>query len=396
MQQARGAGEAGDDYEVTCRSYANQVFLLKYLGRTQAAMDIASEGLRALQRRALHLGVGASFVNNAIAVLFDGGRIAESAAILQDLTNSVVLQGRATYVWLLRANIALVQDDVEVARDCIERAENLRSVDDPWVICTYTQVKAESLAACGRRQEALELIEDGLQRLEGEGAGIVTQLCRVGLRVVADDPRPTGRRTGDRDVSERARKLASRLPAEAGSSMDGTLQIERRTAEAELGRALSRDEPEVWEELTTAWAAAGRPLDQSYCAFRHAVSLAECRRARPAAVAAGEARRLAASIGYLQLLGMIDELVRQARLELVEGGPKQVPATRQHPMGLSGRELEVLELLTTDGLSNREIATRLFISERTAAVHVSAVLRKLGVSNRLQAVAVAKGILGKR
>src|SRR6185437_11900390 len=54
------------------------------------------------------------------------------------------------------------------------------------------------------------------------------------------------------------------------------------------------------------------------------------------------------------------------------------------PAGLAAREQEVLALLT-EGLPDREISARLFISERTVYHHVSAVLSKIGVSSRTAA-----------
>jgi len=63
-------------------------------------------------------------------------------------------------------------------------------------------------------------------------------------------------------------------------------------------------------------------------------------------------------------------------------------ATRRHPMGLTAREDEVLALLA-EGLSNGEIADRLFVSPRTVEHHVAAVMRKLNAPSREEAVAVA-------
>ena len=59
------------------------------------------------------------------------------------------------------------------------------------------------------------------------------------------------------------------------------------------------------------------------------------------------------------------------------------------PYRLTDRELLVLQLLVA-GRSNGEIGAELFISRKTASVHVSNILRKLGVSNRAQAAALAE------
>jgi DNA-binding NarL/FixJ family response regulator len=67
-----------------------------------------------------------------------------------------------------------------------------------------------------------------------------------------------------------------------------------------------------------------------------------------------------------------------------------VPNTeRIEAIGLTPRELEVLQLIA-DGLSTKEMAERLFVSENTVKTHSSRVLEKLGASRRTQAVQLAK------
>ncbi len=81
---------------------------------------------------------------------------------------------------------------------------------------------------------------------------------------------------------------------------------------------------------------------------------------------------------------MVRSRLREAGITAVPRGPH--PSTRRHPAGLTPRQSEVLDHLE-HGLSNRQIADRLFISRKTVEHHVSAILAKLGVATRDEAVA---------
>lgn len=101
---------------------------------------------------------------------------------------------------------------------------------------------------------------------------------------------------------------------------------------------------------------------------------------------------LTASFSTLAGLGA-DGVMRGLQRELQRRGVKHIPrgerpTTRENPAGLTNRQEEVLGLMAV-GMSNADIARELFISEKTASHHVSAVLAKLHVTSRLQAVAVA-------
>ena len=83
-------------------------------------------------------------------------------------------------------------------------------------------------------------------------------------------------------------------------------------------------------------------------------------------------------------------LAQRARLSLVapEPGPAGAPPDGPETLGLTGREAEVLALIAR-GCTNHEIAATLVISVKTANVHVSHILHKLGVRNRIEAAAIA-------
>jgi len=104
-----------------------------------------------------------------------------------------------------------------------------------------------------------------------------------------------------------------------------------------------------------------------------------------------KAHQTALGLGARPLRRKIEEVATRAGIKLdpdagavVSERPRPVD---RDPHGLTRRETEVLRLLA-DGLTNREIADRLFISESTAGVHVSHILGKLGVGTRAAAAAV--------
>jgi len=132
----------------------------------------------------------------------------------------------------------------------------------------------------------------------------------------------------------------------------------------------------VYELARTAWRLADALLARGGPGDREEAS-ALARAARDTAV------RLAAR----PLREALDALAVRHRLDVGEG--------RAAPTVLTPREGEVLALVA-DGLTNREIGARLFISEKTASVHVSRVLAKLGASGRAEAVSLAhrRGLLG--
>jgi DNA-binding NarL/FixJ family response regulator len=109
------------------------------------------------------------------------------------------------------------------------------------------------------------------------------------------------------------------------------------------------------------------------------------RQAASASVA--QAHALASEVGAAPLAGEAAALASRARLRLAE--PAAVPpADPLARFGLTDREREILSLLTA-GRSNPQIAQALFISRKTASVHVSNILAKLGVESRGEAAAVA-------
>jgi DNA-binding NarL/FixJ family response regulator len=141
-----------------------------------------------------------------------------------------------------------------------------------------------------------------------------------------------------------------------------------------------------------AWEAIERPYPAAIARWREADALAGAGERAPAAEAAAAALSAARALGARWLTDEVQALADRARLDLspgdgrVDGEPETPP--EPDPFGLTPRERQVLALLA-EGATNRQIGAALFMAEKTASVHVSRILAKLGVQGRTQAAAVA-------
>jgi DNA-binding CsgD family transcriptional regulator len=176
-------------------------------------------------------------------------------------------------------------------------------------------------------------------------------------------------------------------------------------AEAEYGRASGANPPEDWEAVLAAFGP-GYVYETARGQWRLAEALIEAGRAEEALPLWRAASATAARLGAAPLSAALDVLGRRARLDpgpgagafaggtgvgsgVGSGGePGGGSAGAGRTAALTERERDVLRLLAR-GLSNRQIGGELFISPKTASVHVSNILGKLAVTNRTEAAAVA-------
>jgi DNA-binding NarL/FixJ family response regulator len=157
-------------------------------------------------------------------------------------------------------------------------------------------------------------------------------------------------------------------------------------AEAEWTRLQGRSDPARWQAAVEAFSY-GNVYAVARCQWRLAEALAGAGDRDQATSAARAAHATATKLGAAPLqaaLEALEALAGRGRFDLGVGLP--VPRTLA---GLTRRELEVLRLLV-DGRSNRQIAEELFISAKTASMHVTNLLAKLGVHSRLEAAAAAR------
>jgi DNA-binding CsgD family transcriptional regulator len=263
------------------------------------------------------------------------------------------------------------------------------------------QRAAELALWAGRPRDALDQVRPVLPLFKDPGLTIFCgRLLAAGMRACADLAEQARARRDD-PAAKAAAAAADGLASWVGQ-MDGapftdhpyvaSIPAERATWDAERTRLAGASDPDVWSAAGKAWADLGCPHRAGYAWWRQAQAHLDA--GHPAATATAALRAAAAAAdGHAPLLAQVRLLADRARIPLDQPAAtadQAPPPTRARvPYELTSRELAVLRLLAA-GRTNAQIAAELYISPSTASVHVSNILRKLGVSSRVQAAAIAE------
>jgi DNA-binding CsgD family transcriptional regulator/tetratricopeptide (TPR) repeat protein len=266
----------------------------------------------------------------------------------------------------------------------------------------YSSIALLSIAR-GRPTEAIDSVRESLARSAEPERDVHMRVChRLAIRAAADlaeVARPLGDAAGlaealaiGREFDEHLDRHARLVRALPGGG-DPHLALDVALGKAESSRLEGRSSAVDWATAAAAAQDLRHPHDQAYSRFREAEALLLARGSRSAAQAAAlEAHQIASDLGAAPLQREIEQLAIRSRLDLVR--PPLAPhrtagaVGRGTPFRLTPREQDVLERITR-GHTNREIAADLFISEKTASVHVSNIKSKLGANGRAEIAAIA-------
>jgi DNA-binding CsgD family transcriptional regulator/tetratricopeptide (TPR) repeat protein len=431
LDEAIEASRSAGRLDELMRCYANKTTLLDLDSRREEALAVVKEGIAEAERGGLALTYGSFLRGNAADILFQLGRWAEAE---QECRAALEFPpaGVAWFSPILYLGLVLVESraDEEAAQLVGQTLLELEAVPaGQWSALVLRSAVSLALwrtdvadAVAAAELGWASVAETGDAHQMAFAAATVLEACAAAAE--------RGRAKRDYSAVADAGALAARvlnaateamtkpgLPAKVGARKEAELYL--ATARAHDERVRGKARPEPWAKLAEAWAAQSVPYNVARARYWQTAALLPDRsRRNEARRAITEAWKIAGRLPAAPLRRELAALGVRGNIRLPEDklvaipiqpevGAKELVAVGPGPttslaarigtgqksaaggrFGLSPRESSVLVILT-EGRTNREIAERLFISERTVAVHVRRILQKMGVKGRVEAAGVA-------
>ncbi|MFD6136214.1 LuxR C-terminal-related transcriptional regulator, partial [Isoptericola sp. NPDC060257] len=355
---------AGDDWRAQCHYYTNASDTRLKLGQFAEAEHLAESGAQIARALGAGWATRAMLEGNVAEAWIGSGRwsdaeawYARSVPLIDPSDYAVYLGERWTWLTMWRGDVDAAQSRARVHRTTWERFGRVEEQIRARVSATL----AELALLRDDLDDALDLVRIAV---DPDVLGPFYRLTTLAVAArVLDRARRSGRQV---DVAPYSAALAT-------CTLWPTYPTWAALFAAELGDG-------SWEAVV---AADGPAHLRPYALYRDGASLLE------AGDRAAARERLDAAVEAADAIGcgLVGD---QARMLLDGAGlARGTSRARQPDRALTDRERQVLALVA-EGLTNGQIAERLFISRKTASVHVSAILRKLGVSSRTEAALLAR------
>jgi ATP/maltotriose-dependent transcriptional regulator MalT len=386
-REALARAEATDGQLMLARALTNLSHGLSGLGRHREAEAAARRGLRTIKDIGLWRTFSAVLSGNTADPLLALGRLDDAQDVLNDAERAVGIHiDGSIYLLQLQGSLSLAREDVEGAEQALKAIDETR-----WV---YGQLPQDRLpvdrlraAVSLRRGELDAAYEHSMQPMRGEIADGHARYYWPLLLIAAETTDLMAKRQPDAErLAQQVQEVTGAAQAQPVAGASG--QAWSTTVEALLASAQGFATSETWIEAASTYAKVEEPIPQGMALLR-AAELAATEGDRSAASAlvreADDVASLMATPNVLRTA--VDAMARRVRVDLGAGAAGAADDSAD-AFGLTEREREVLRRVAA-GRSNRQIADELFISPKTASVHVSNILAKLGVSGRGEAAAFA-------
>lgn len=381
LEKARAISASIADAEGIGRSLVNAVTILDADGRPGESLELAQNGLTDVQGLGLASSYGVWLQVEILLRLSELGRWDEARALGEELSKGDV----AGYAELV--HLALAQIAARRGHDALDRLAALKAEAPTWSSIEFEVPLNLAIAEAALMHDDIEMargaLDEGFASADAADDMLYTSmLCSFGFMIEGSAKKPAPERLAD--LRARTAKLHD--------SDLGAVRANVVLCDAERTRVEGTSDPERWQLAGDVWREIGNTYLESYCRIRHAEALLAAGARDPARELLEEVTEVLDALGAAPLADQARGVARRGRLAIGEAPEEGVPRELR---SLTEREREVLRLVA-EGKSNPQIAEELFISVKTASVHVSRILSKMGVSTRGEAGSVAyrSGLMG--
>jgi DNA-binding CsgD family transcriptional regulator/tetratricopeptide (TPR) repeat protein len=410
VTQARAIAKRGDAYQPLLEAVTNESHFLCGVGEFEQAATVALEGITDAERYGLARTAGAFLAINVAEPLYALGRWDEGHAVAQKALDLAPTRPRTRVgLWLVRGAIELARGDLTSAASRAAASRGVlaavRYTDQYHLVQAWLDVGVK--LAAGEPVAALATASDAIDSCDLPASStrylwpmLVAALdAAISAAMVTTEPAAPALATA---LAERLHSIAAKTEAFGPVQRSWQLMFMAADPLADPAGLPGGSRLAAWDAAAAGWEAVRDP-------YLTATALAGAAREALAGAAHGDgkgredaasrlcrAARLAEDLGARPLSKQVTVLAQRAGITLDGNAAAKDSGTDGGrpgavPLGLTGREYEVLRLLAA-GRSNREIAVTLFISPKTASVHVSNILGKLGAASRTEAAAKAHAL----
>jgi DNA-binding CsgD family transcriptional regulator len=378
------------------RSYTNGSAALYAAGRVEESIAMAWEGIASAREFGLERQWG-DFLRGEVAErLLQVGRWREAEQLLEEVIDCSPTGAQAGMACRSLGYLRAQLGDFDASARALDRAEEqIRRSLGSMTLGMHAAARASLELWAGRPEAAAAVVSEYLERAaDGEQVFCTTALYELGTRACAD---LAARAPGDDLTKKRqtvtAERLLERLDgliARITGVIPPVVLASRAACVGEYSRIGGAGDAALWADARRQWETCEDRYHAAYARWREAEALLASGGDRADVEAlVREAHAVVEELGARPLRGELEALARRARIELAHSGPPEpAPNAAVERLELTPREIDVLGLLA-GGLTNREIGAELFISDKTASVHVSRILTKLSVPNRVAAATAA-------
>lgn len=395
LARARAIAEEEGNVPDVTRAWTNLTHLLGVQGRWEELVETGLAAMKDVGRDGFGCAAGVFIACNIKDGLYALGRWDEVAELYSETVGHVGATG---------LQYCLGFDPIwPEAGEFAQAREGLAQAPLPEGTGTALQTELVWAAAAaaialwdGRREEVRDIVDRALARVRrrasprivGELGGPLLWRALWAEADIAAHARTRGAQDAVDECRDRTEGLMETV-ALAATAEDHSLPpvcgAYRALCGAEAARTSDPGDGDAWRRALEVVGTARLSYEGAYARLRLAEALLVSSGDRSEVAALlREAHRETTRMGARPLRELVEAIARRARIEL--GEARGAGRNGDAPFGLTRREHEVLDLIA-EGLTNGQIAERLYISRKTASVHVSSILAKLGVRTRGEAAA---------